>query len=104
PACRVPSTMPPTTRCAGLRRNARKTTPRSSRSRALGKPKRANVSLKDTAAPPWARPDDPFVAQAFIDLFTLEKALYEMRYDLRNRPDWVDIPLRGVLALLPDSG
>ncbi len=49
-------------------------------------------------------PDDPFVAQAFIDLFTLEKALYEMRYDMRNRPDWVDIPLRGVLALLPDSG
>jgi maltose alpha-D-glucosyltransferase/alpha-amylase len=48
-------------------------------------------------------PDDPQHAQALIDLFTLEKALYEMRYDLSNRPEWVEIPLRGVLALLPSS-
>src|SRR5260370_10974662 len=30
----------------------------------------------------------------------LEKALYEIAYELANRPDWVVIPLRGVLALL----
>jgi 1,4-alpha-glucan branching enzyme len=30
----------------------------------------------------------------------LEKALYELAYELANRPDWVAIPLRGVLALL----
>jgi maltose alpha-D-glucosyltransferase/alpha-amylase len=30
----------------------------------------------------------------------LEKALYELRYELGNRPDWVQIPLRGILDLL----
>ncbi len=30
----------------------------------------------------------------------LEKALYEVAYELANRPDWIVIPLRGVLALL----
>jgi predicted trehalose synthase len=30
----------------------------------------------------------------------LEKALYEIAYALNNRPDWVRIPLRGVLELL----
>ena len=32
-------------------------------------------------------------------LFELEKALYELRYELGNRLDWVYIPLRGLLAL-----
>ena len=35
-----------------------------------------------------------------LDLFLLEKALYEVRYELDNRPDWVVIPLRGILSLL----
>ena len=35
-----------------------------------------------------------------LDLFLLEKALYELRYELDNRPDWVRIPLRGILKLL----
>ena len=35
-----------------------------------------------------------------VRLFTFEKALYEMEYELANRPNWVSIPLRGVLALL----
>ncbi len=36
-----------------------------------------------------------------LDLFLLEKALYEVRYELENRPDWVIIPLLGILSLLP---
>jgi maltose alpha-D-glucosyltransferase/alpha-amylase len=35
-----------------------------------------------------------------LDLFLLEKALYELRCELDNRPDWVIVPLRGLLALL----
>jgi maltose alpha-D-glucosyltransferase/alpha-amylase len=35
-----------------------------------------------------------------LDLFLLEKALYELRYELDNRPDWVVIPLRSILSLL----
>ena len=30
-----------------------------------------------------------------LELFELEKALYELRYELDNRPDWVRVPLRG---------
>ena len=56
-------------------------------------------SAQDSAS--W--PESPEHAQRLIDLFTLEKALYEVRYDLDNRPDWVEVPLRGVLAMLPNS-
>ena len=31
--------------------------------------------------------------------YLLEKALYELRYELNNRPDWVNIPLEGILQL-----
>jgi maltose alpha-D-glucosyltransferase/alpha-amylase len=37
---------------------------------------------------------------ALLRLFVLDKALYELNYELNNRPDWVRIPLRGVLELL----
>jgi 1,4-alpha-glucan branching enzyme len=32
--------------------------------------------------------------------FSLDKALYELLYELNNRPDWVRIPLRGILNLI----
>jgi maltose alpha-D-glucosyltransferase/alpha-amylase len=35
--------------------------------------------------------------------FLLEKAIYELNYELNNRPDWVIIPLRGIKALLKKS-
>jgi maltose alpha-D-glucosyltransferase/alpha-amylase len=35
-----------------------------------------------------------------LDLFLLDKVLYELHYELNNRPDWVEIPLRGILARL----
>jgi maltose alpha-D-glucosyltransferase/alpha-amylase len=34
-----------------------------------------------------------------LDAYRLEKAMYELRYELNNRPDWVRIPLAGILAL-----
>jgi maltokinase len=33
----------------------------------------------------------------------LEKALYELRYELDNRPDWVHVPVVGILRLLDDE-
>ncbi|MGA8039198.1 MAG: maltose alpha-D-glucosyltransferase [Acidimicrobiia bacterium] len=33
-----------------------------------------------------------------LDALLVEKAAYELEYELNNRPDWVDIPLRGILA------
>ncbi len=35
--------------------------------------------------------------------FELEKALYELQYELDNRPDWVPIPVAGILRLV-ESG
>ncbi len=38
-----------------------------------------------------------------LDLFVLEKALYELRYEIHNRPDWARIPLAGILSLLANG-
>jgi len=38
-------------------------------------------------------------ARKLLGLFELEKALYELRYEINNRPDWVRIPLAGILSL-----
>ena len=35
-----------------------------------------------------------------LDVYVLDKALYELGYELNNRPDWVRIPLSGILSLL----
>jgi predicted trehalose synthase len=35
-----------------------------------------------------------------LAVFELEKAVYELRYELNNRPDWVRIPVAGILRLL----
>ena len=45
-------------------------------------------------------PADPDQVRVLIELFTLEKACYELRYELDNRPDWVEIPLGGLRELL----
>jgi maltose alpha-D-glucosyltransferase/alpha-amylase len=37
--------------------------------------------------------------RGLLGLFELEKALYELRYELGNRPAWAGIPLQGILDL-----
>ena len=50
------------------------------------------------AAPrPWVDRD---VETALLDLFVLEKAAYEIRYEAANRPGWIGIPLTGVARVL----
>jgi maltose alpha-D-glucosyltransferase/alpha-amylase len=34
-----------------------------------------------------------------LDVMLIEKALYELRYELNNRPSWARIPVRGLLDL-----
>ncbi|MFH0995123.1 MAG: putative maltokinase, partial [Pseudomonadota bacterium] len=34
----------------------------------------------------------------------LEKAIYELSYEMNNRPDWIGIPLRGIRQLLGEPG
>lgn len=45
-------------------------------------------------------PADPDVFARLLDLFILEKALYEVRYELANRPSWLRIPVEGIMSLL----
>jgi predicted trehalose synthase len=37
---------------------------------------------------------------ALLGAFMLDKALYELAYELNNRPDWVRIPLTGISKLM----
>jgi len=39
-------------------------------------------------------------SQALLSAYLLEKALYELLYELNNRPTWLRIPLAGILNLL----
>ena len=41
--------------------------------------------------------------RTLMDMYLLEKAVYEMGYELNNRPEWVRIPLRGILQLLESA-
>jgi maltokinase len=38
--------------------------------------------------------------ERLLAIFELEKAVYELRYELNNRPDWVGIPVAGIARLL----
>ena len=46
-------------------------------------------------------PSDAGAFRKLLDAYILDKALYELLYELNNRPTWVRIPLVGILSLLP---
>ena len=45
-------------------------------------------------------PEDPVALRMLIEVHVLEKAAYEVCYELNNRPDWIFIPMRGIAAIL----
>ena len=54
---------------------------------------------------PWTSPccRPPRARRArLLTVFELEKAVYELRYELDNRPDWVAIPVAGIARLLEE--
>lgn len=48
-------------------------------------------------------PKDEKTLKVLLDVFLLEKAVYEVCYELNNRPDWISIPVRGITRIL-DGG
>jgi len=57
----------------------------------------------DAVGPARFLPADRRQLSALLDFFLLEKAVYELGYEANSRPDWVDIPARGILDVL-DAG
>jgi maltose alpha-D-glucosyltransferase/alpha-amylase len=45
-------------------------------------------------------PADPKAADDMLNFFLLEKAFYEIEYELAHRPDWLRVPLAGTLRIL----
>jgi maltose alpha-D-glucosyltransferase/alpha-amylase len=52
--------------------------------------------------PVWPDGEDT-TARGLLTLFLLEKAFYEIGYEAANRPNWIGIPVKGVLGLLDDA-
>ena len=44
-------------------------------------------------------PEDGGAFEQLLEIYVLDKALYELMYELNNRPAWVRIPLAGIVAL-----
>ncbi|HZJ03620.1 MAG TPA: alpha-amylase, partial [Thermoleophilia bacterium] len=47
-------------------------------------------------------PRRPEALERLLETFLFEKAAYELRYELNNRPTWVGVPLRGLLELIEE--
>lgn len=45
-------------------------------------------------------PDSAEAVRRLLDSYLLSKAVYELGYELNNRPDWVIIPLAGILDIM----
>jgi maltose alpha-D-glucosyltransferase/alpha-amylase len=56
-------------------------------------------SYRNTAARNAGLLPSPELAQAQLKAYLLEKALYEVLYELNNRPAWLRIPMNGILTL-----
>ena len=56
-----------------------------------------------TVVPAGLVPADHDATLRLLDFFILEKTLFELQYELNYRPDWVAIPLLGILQLARES-
>src|SRR5262249_1041919 len=45
-------------------------------------------------------PKDRAELRTLLEAFHMENAIYELGYELNNRPDWVQIPAQGILRLI----
>ena len=68
---------------AGWRRAARRSSRATSRARTSGSCRRAAAGF-----------------DRLLSLYELEKLVYELRYEARNRPDWASIPVVGLVRMM----
>ena len=55
------------------------------------------------AVDPTLLPAGEAAVMSLLSIYELEKAIYELRYELDNRPDWVSIPVAGIRRLLEEA-
>jgi maltose alpha-D-glucosyltransferase/alpha-amylase len=48
-------------------------------------------------------PRDTEAIAALLDAYLLDKALYELKYELNNRPAWLPLPIQGIKQLVPGN-
>ena len=48
-------------------------------------------------------PQTPDDLHTLLDIYLLEKVLYELNYELNHRPNWVNIPLQGIRQLVESA-
>jgi len=59
---------------------------------------------RETAAGAPFLPSDEAGLRGLLSIYWLDKVLYELSYELNNRPGWVRIPLAGILSLPIEAG
>ncbi len=57
----------------------------------------------DTASTAAVLSDEAAVQSVLLPFYLLEKCVYELHYELNNRPDWVAIPVLGLEQILEDD-
>jgi maltose alpha-D-glucosyltransferase/alpha-amylase len=57
-------------------------------------------SYREALTHPQLWPSDPADSDRLLDFFVLEKAFYEINYELANRPNWLRVPLMGLQRIL----
>ncbi len=57
-------------------------------------------SYVDVVRPVGLLPENPEHLKILLDTFIMEKAIYEIGYELNNRPDWLRVPLQGIAQLM----
>jgi maltose alpha-D-glucosyltransferase/alpha-amylase len=58
-------------------------------------------AYREAMADPRLWPQAADESARLLDFFLIEKALYEIEYELSHRPHWVRVPLAGILRVLP---
>jgi len=56
-----------------------------------------------TEVDPAVLPAGASSMQNLLTIFELERAIYELRYELNNRPEWVPIPVTCITRLLEQA-
>ena len=92
PACCVRSRISPRRSTARARLR-----PRGSRTEARA---RFLAAYREAVQRTGLLPSAEGVQERLLDLFELEKVLYELRYELAHRPDWVGVPVAGIAHFL----